>query len=100
MSPTPSVFLEAGDFAVGRCTECRREVLTYPDEVRPGEECVRRCLHCDVRVAGELRWIDMADLGAVGYAVDSGEDAGGGCATCASGCVVRTPSETRGVRRS
>ncbi|HSD10001.1 MAG TPA: hypothetical protein VLF14_03400 [Candidatus Binatia bacterium] len=89
MSAARGVFLEAGDFATGHCTECRREVLTYPDE-RPGEEGVRRCLHCDMHLAGELRWIDVADLGALGYAVDSGEDAAGGCATCANGCVVRT----------
>ena len=98
MSATPSVFLEAGDFAAGRCAECRREVLTYPDEAPAGAEGVRRCLHCDTRVAGELRWIDVADLGALGYVVDSGEDAAGGCATCANGCVVRTVSEKRGVR--
>jgi len=98
VSASPSVFLETGDFAAGRCTECRREVLTYPDEGRPGAESVRRCLHCDARVAGELRWVDVADLGALGYVVDSGEDTGGGCATCANGCVVRTVSERKGVR--
>ena len=98
MSATPSVFLEVGDFAAGRCSECRREVLTYPDEGSPGAECVRRCLHCDTRVAGELRWIDVADLGALGYVVDSGEDAGGGCATCANGCVIRAVGENKRVR--
>jgi hypothetical protein len=96
VSATPSVFLEVGDFAAGRCPECRREVLTYPDTCGPAAESVRRCLHCDTRVAGELRWIDVTDLGALGYVVDSGEDAGGGCATCANGCVVRTLSEKRG----
>ena len=98
MSATPSVFLEVGDFASGRCTECCREVLTYPDAGGHGAESVRRCLHCDTRIAGELRWIDVTDLGALGYVVDSGEDAGGGCATCANGCVVRTVSARRGDR--
>jgi hypothetical protein len=98
VSATPSVFLEAGDFAAGRCPECRREVLTYSDGGGPGAESVRRCLHCDTRVVGELRWIDVADLEALGYVVDSGEDTGGGCATCANGCVVRTVSERRGER--
>ena len=92
MSASHSVYLEAGDFAAGRCAECRREVLTYPDAGGQGAESVRRCLHCDTRIAGELRWVDVTDLEVLGYVVDSGEDAGGGCATCASGCVVRRPN--------
>jgi len=98
MSATSAVFLEAGDFAVGHCRECRREVLTYLDDARPGDEGVRRCLHCDERVGGELRWVDVADLGPLGYEVDSGEDTAGGCATCTNGCVVRPVNERRGVR--
>ena len=50
MSATAGVFLEAGDFALGRCSECRREVLTYPDN-DSGLPGVRRCLHCDERLA-------------------------------------------------
>jgi hypothetical protein len=90
------VFLEAGDFAVGHCRECRREVLTYPDGDGP-REGVRRCLHCDERLAGELRWIDVADLDRLGYEIDSGQDAGAGCTSCATGCVVRSVTERRGV---
>jgi hypothetical protein len=83
------VFLETEDFVVGRCPECRRDVLTYPDGDPEG---VRRCIHCDERLAGELRGVDVADLGTLGYEVDGGEGAGGGCATCANGCVIRSVS--------
>ncbi|MET0153894.1 MAG: hypothetical protein ABW298_14965 [Candidatus Binatia bacterium] len=95
MSATAGVFLEAGDFALGRCPECRREVLTYPDDDGPDAGGVRRCLHCDERLTGELRWIDVGDLEALGYVVDSGEGGGAGCATCATGCTVRVPGETK-----
>ena len=97
MSASTSVFLEAGDFVVGRCRECRREVLTYPDGDDP-REAVRRCLHCEERVDGELRWVDVADLDRLGYEVDSGQDASGGCTSCASGCVVRTVTERKGAQ--
>jgi hypothetical protein len=97
MSATAGVFLEAGDFALGRCPECRREVLTYPDDGVDAEG-VRRCLHCDERLQGELRWVDVGDLEALGYVVDSGEDAGGGCATCATGCIVRADG-SNGARK-
>ena len=80
MSATPSPMLESGDFAAGRCKFCAREVLTYP---AGGDEAVYRCIHCDERIV-ELRWVDAADLEALGYAVDSGEPATG-CATCTSG---------------
>lgn len=98
MSVSWSVFLEAGDFAVGHCGECRREVLTYSGDARPGEDAVRRCLHCDERLVGELRWIDVADLASLGYQIDSGEDeAQGGCTSCASGCVVRAMKQGGGA---
>jgi hypothetical protein len=93
VTATTGVFLEAGDFAMGRCRECRREVLTYPDG---DPDSLRRCIHCDELVSGELRWIDVADLGPLGYEVDGGEGGGGGCATCASGCVVRSVSQKKG----
>lgn len=96
MSGTPSIFLEAGDFATTHCVECRREVLTYPDGGHPTENRARRCLHCDTLVAGELRWVDVSDLAALGYAVDSGENPGGGCTACANGCAVRTAGGGRG----
>jgi hypothetical protein len=95
MSATSGVFLEAGDFALGRCPECRREVLTYPDDEGDGAPGVRRCLHCDERLTGELRWVDVGDLEELGYVVDAGEDTGGGCATCATGCVVRPGGSRR-----
>ena len=95
MSATAGVFLEAGDFALGHCRECRREVLTYPGDDGADGARVRRCLHCDERLTGELRWVDVGDLEALGYVVDSGEDAGAGCATCATGCTVRAPAERK-----
>ncbi len=95
MSASAGVFLEAGDFALGRCPECRREVLTYPDDDGPGAGGVRRCLHCGEGLTGELRWVDVADLEVLGYVVDSGEDAGSGCATCATGCTVRALGERK-----
>ena len=94
MSATAGVFLEAGDFALGRCPECRREVLTYPD-ADGGSPGVRRCLHCDERLAGELRWVDVGDLENLGYVIDSGEVTSGGCSTCATGCIVRPGGSKR-----
>ncbi len=95
MSATAGVFLEAGDFALGHCPECRREVVTYPDDDGPNIAGIRRCLHCDERLTGELRWVDVGDLGVLGYVVDSGEDAETGCATCATGCTVRVVGEKK-----
>ena len=88
---------EPGDFAVGRCPECRREVLTYPDGEEP-RQGVRRCLHCDERLEGELQWVDVADLDRLGYEIDSDQDAGSGCTSCATGCGVRTVTERKGDR--
>ncbi|MBI2962558.1 MAG: hypothetical protein HYY35_02295 [Deltaproteobacteria bacterium] len=91
--------VEAGDFAVGRCPDCRREVLTYADEDRRDGGEARRCVHCDGPLNGEPRWIDAADLAALGYEVDSGRGEGGGCTACSSGgCAVQSVNERRGVR--
>ena len=90
MSASPSVFLEAGDFAVGRCSVCRRQVLTYPDGAQ--QSTVRRCLHCDQAVGGELRWVDVADLETLGYVLTS-DGSGGGCVSCsAAGCATKPTS--------
>ncbi|MGH7896577.1 MAG: hypothetical protein ACREQQ_01400 [Candidatus Binatia bacterium] len=97
MSGTASVFLEAGDFAVGQCSVCRRDVLTYSDGEGSRE---RRCIHCDQRLGGELRWVDVADLERLGYTLDS-DGRGGGCVSCtAGGCATQaSPSrERRGDR--
>lgn len=98
MSAVASEFLEAGDFAVGCCRECRREVLAYPDG-DPGRGAeARRCIHCDERLTGELRWIDVADLAALGYEIDSGPNGGAGCASCSSGgCAVKSVNERSGA---
>jgi hypothetical protein len=89
MSGAASIFLEAGDFALGRCTVCQRDVLTYPDGGGSQESALRRCIHCDQRLGGELRWVDGADLESLGYSFDS-DGQGGGCVTCtASGCATK-----------
>jgi len=90
VSATPSPILESGDFAAGRCAFCEREVLTY---ATGAGDAVRRCIHCDERIV-ELRWVDVGDLTALGYAVDSGEPATG-CATCTSGTGCATDSTKR-----
>ena len=83
MSGSAIEIADAGGFAVGRCGECGREVLSYPDwDAAAGVE-VRRCLHCDERLAG-LRWVDAADLEPLGYSVDDAA-AESGCASCATG---------------
>lgn len=81
----------AEDFAVVRCRECARDVVTYPD---PSDDApdTRRCVHCDERASGPLRWLGVADLDALGYVVDSGEDAESGCTSCGTGgCGVKPP---------
>ena len=98
MSATVSPILERGDFAAGRCAFCEREVLSYPvgDPALPE---ARRCIHCDGRIEGELRWVDATDFVTLGYDVDSGEDPGAGCTSCTSGgCATRPIVEKRGVR--
>jgi hypothetical protein len=89
--------IEAGDFAAASCPFCAREVLTYPvgDPATPE---ARRCIHCDERVTGELRWVDAADFAALGYDVDSGE-APGGCTSCSTGgCATRALIDKQGGR--
>lgn len=82
----------AGEFAVVRCRACGREVLTYPDPL-PDEPDLRRCAHCDERASGALRWIGVADLAALGYVLDSGEDSQSGCTSCGTGgCGTRRES--------
>ena len=96
MSEATNPIAASGDFAAARCKLCEREVITYPvgDPTSPE---ARRCIHCDGRVGGDIRWIDAADLAALGYDVDSGEDAAG-CATCTSGggCATRAADERKG----
>ncbi len=90
MSGTASVFLETGDFAVGRCSVCGREVLTYPDGAQ--QSTVRRCIHCDQSLRGELRWVDVGDLEALGYAIEA-DGKGGGCVSCSSSGCATKPSQ-------
>ena len=99
MSASTTQSAPIGDFAAGRCRFCEREVVTYPVG-DPSSPEARRCIHCDEKIAGELRWIDAADLAGLGYDVDSGEAAAAGCATCTSGGGCATDAdETKRVRR-
>ncbi len=84
MSGEASTFLESGDFALGQCGECGREVLSYPDWEDSSEAEVRRCLHCDERLGGELRWVDVADLDSLGYSLD-GPEVAKACSSCPTG---------------
>ena len=97
MSAAEGGFREPGEFLVGWCPECRRDVLTYVDEQPSAGIEARRCIHCDEQPSGDLRWIDASGLSELGYAVDAG-DAGGGCATCATGgCAAKAGNERGGV---
>ena len=99
MSAVSSAGSSLADFAAARCRFCEREVITYPVG-DPSSPEARRCIHCDEKIAGELRWIDAADLEGLGYDVDSGEAAATGCATCTSGGGCATGAdETKRVRR-
>lgn len=91
--------VDHGEFAVAACPECRRDVLTYPVEEGPAGLDARRCIHCDERLHGKLRWIDVADLETFGYVVDSGVDAPGGCTSCENGgCGVKSRSPAGAAR--
>jgi hypothetical protein len=90
---------DPGDFAVAACPECRRDVLTYPAEGSSAGFEARRCIHCDERLRGALRWIDAADLEALGYVLDAGTDDAGGCASCDNGgCGVKTRGGVKTAR--
>jgi hypothetical protein len=57
-----------GEFPVGHCAGCKKEVLTavVPDE-RGGER--RHCVHCEAELdPGLLRWVSGEELERVGYA--------------------------------
>ncbi|MEA2624204.1 MAG: hypothetical protein QOD06_249 [Candidatus Binatota bacterium] len=84
-------------FAVAACRECRRDVLTYADG--DGAIEVRRCVHCDSRVDGDLRWTDLAGLEPFGYELDEGGEPG--CVSCATGgCGVGTSVAGDGGKRA
>lgn len=90
MSDTAGIFFAVGDFAVGRCSVCGREVLTYADGTGSQSSTVRRCIHCDQSIRGELRWVDVQDLESLGYAVDADRQ-GGGCVSCSTGgCATKS----------
>jgi hypothetical protein len=84
MSGTATELLETGDFALGHCRECKREVLSYPDWEAAGDALVRRCTHCDERLGGELRWVEVGDLESLGYSLESPETERA-CASCPTG---------------
>jgi hypothetical protein len=75
----------SSSFPTAHCAACAREVLTYLDFEDAAE--LRRCVHCDGAVAGDLRWINAAELEAEGYhfgapAAKSAGGCGSGCGTC------------------
>ena len=67
--------LSAGDLATGRCPACDRRVLTHVGWVDEDGSAVRLCVHCDRRVADELRRADLAELEGLGYGLIA-------CAAC------------------
>jgi hypothetical protein len=80
---------DAGGFVVGRCPQCRRDVLSYPEGDDPAAGQTHHCVHCDAILREALRWIDAPGLAALGYVVDSGAERG--CGSCArGGCGVRS----------
>lgn len=90
MTAVATGFLDSEEFAVGRCPECRRDVLSYPhwSDERAGE--VRRCVHCDGRLSGELRPVEAGELGALGYELAAPSTGGSGCVSCVrGGCGVK-----------
>jgi hypothetical protein len=76
------------EFVLGYCPECAKQVLTHLD-LDPGDEELRRCLHCDAIVTDGLSWATGDDLEASGYALLEARTCGNG-GGCAAGCGVRS----------
>jgi len=57
-----------GEFPLGHCARCKREVLVGMVLDERGEER-RHCVHCEAELDPELlRWVSEAELEQVGYA--------------------------------
>ncbi len=58
-----------GEFPLGHCARCDKEVLVVVAVDERGEDR-RRCMHCEAELDPEdLRWVAEAELERVGYAV-------------------------------
>jgi hypothetical protein len=73
-----------GEFPVGHCARCEKDVLVGVSLDERGEER-RRCVHCEAELdPALLRWVSESELDGVGYAAwTEGEhcgrpDCGGG----------------------
>jgi len=77
---------DAGDgFPVARCARCAREVLTHVHVDAQDRPC-RLCFHCDAEIdPAEVRWVEEADLGPLGYGVEADEVGGCGRPGCGRG---------------
>ena len=78
--------VEAGDgFPVARCARCARDVLTHV-HLDEGGEPRRLCLHCDAELdPAEVRWVDEARLGPLGYGLEREDGVGCGRPGCGRG---------------
>jgi hypothetical protein len=73
--------IDREEFGIGRCRECARDTLAIPELE---DESVWRCAHCDERIDG-VRWVDGAELAALGYEIGNGDAGRSGCTSCVSG---------------
>ena len=55
------------EFLFGACPVCAKQVLTYVD-FAPDDGELRRCLHCETIITGDLQAATSAELEANGYA--------------------------------
>jgi len=79
-----SVERTAGEFPVTHCPTCDRGVLCYLDLDERELEVVR-CVECSTPAdADDLRWLDLAGIEELGYAVVA-PDAGCGRPDCGRG---------------
>lgn len=84
----PEAVQISSSFPTARCAVCDRYVLTYLDFESAAE--LRRCVHCDGAVDGNLRWINASELEAEGYRFGApAASGGGGCDSGCGSCSVR-----------
>ena len=73
-----------GDFPVGHCARCEKEVLAGV-VLDPHGDARRCCVHCDAELdPAMLRWVPEVELERVGYAAWR-EPAGCGSGGCGAG---------------
>lgn len=79
--------LDPVQFPLAHCRECARDVIPYVEIDADGTE-VRRCFHCDQRLA-QWREVSAADLEAAGYSLLEARGCGNGGGCGAGGCGMR-----------